>query len=225
MDDGKMLWGRQHKLHLVSLCAIVVASAFCQNCPSFVVVRKGRMSLQQFDSFALTNFTLIHNVQKDLVAGRRTSAMDTLGHPDDILTMACVILFMLLNVNRSLILSSAYDYQEKSSDESDTNPMQWDSTTTAMDAATQTCLHQFCFLNSFSAVDEDLGFWVKPRSTTWFSGFILEEYDDARWMQMFRFSKRAVFTLSHILGTHTQEKRYKVPSGNSCYSENCVHLI
>lgn len=31
--------------------------------------------------------------------------------------------------------------------------------------------YRFCTLNTY--FDEDVGFWVKPRSTTWFSRFLL----------------------------------------------------
>ena len=57
--------------------------------------------------------------------------------------------------------------------------------------------------------DDDLGFWVKPRSTTWFSRFLLSEYDDSRWVQMFRFTKPAVFALADLLRPTIQKKDIK----------------
>ncbi|KAG0595215.1 hypothetical protein M758_UG150000 [Ceratodon purpureus] len=39
-------------------------------------------------------------------------------------------------------------------------------------------LHHFRLYVAFNFLDEDLGFWVKPRSTTWFSCFLLDQYDD-----------------------------------------------
>lgn len=40
-------------------------------------------------------------------------------------------------------------------------------------------LHHFRLCIAFNFLDEELGFWVKPRSTTWFSRFLLEQYDNA----------------------------------------------
>ena len=54
----------------------------------------------------------------------------------------------------------------------------------------------------FSGLDEDLGYRVTPRSTTWFSRFLLEQYDDKWWVQMFCMSKRSVFALSELLREH-----------------------
>ena len=46
-------------------------------------------------------------------------------------------------------------------------------------------LHHFRLCVAFNFLDEDLGFWVNPRSMTWFSHFLLDWYDDQRWIQMF----------------------------------------
>ena len=48
------------------------------------------------------------------------------------------------------------------------------------DCSTLATLHQVKMLSIFSFAGEDLGFWVKPRSTTWFSCFIVEEFEDNR---------------------------------------------
>lgn len=75
-------------------------------------------------------------------------------------------------------------------------------------------LHNFHLSTSFNVFGDDLGYWVKPRSTTWFSWFLMSEYDD-RWVQMFWMSKAAVFSLSNILRPHVQKKdtryRFAVP--------------
>ena len=54
-------------------------------------------------------------------------------------------------------------------------------------------------------LDDDLGYWVRPRSTTWFSRFLLCEYDDTRWIQMFRMNKAAVFALAELLAPQVQK--------------------
>lgn len=48
-------------------------------------------------------------------------------------------------------------------------------------------------------LEEDLVYWVKPRSTTWFSRFLLEQYDEDQWLKLFRMTKASVFALADIL--------------------------
>ena len=60
-------------------------------------------------------------------------------------------------------------------------------------------LHHFRLYNALSILDGDLGFGMKPRSTTWFSRFLIQQYDDARWVRMFQFT---IFTLSDLLKSH-----------------------
>ena len=60
-------------------------------------------------------------------------------------------------------------------------------------------LYSYQLWNNLFLVDNELGYWVKPRSTTWFSRFVIEEYDDARWSSLFRMTKADVFELSNQL--------------------------
>ena len=46
--------------------------------------------------------------------------------------------------------------------------------------------------------DADLDFWMKPRSITWFSQFLLGKYDD-RWIHLFRITNSATFALVELL--------------------------
>lgn len=46
-------------------------------------------------------------------------------------------------------------------------------------------LHHFRLCIALNFLDDDLRFRVKRRSTTWFSRFLLDQYDDERWIQMF----------------------------------------
>ena len=48
-----------------------------------------------------------------------------------------------------------------------------------MGVATQATLHHFRLFSTLALIDKDLGFWVKPRSTSWFTKFLLHEYDNA----------------------------------------------
>ena len=51
----------------------------------------------------------------------------------------------------------------------------------------------------FLLFNADLGFWMKLRSTIWFSQFLLGKYDDDRWIHLFRMTKSATFALAELL--------------------------
>jgi hypothetical protein len=68
-----------------------------------------------------------------------------------------------------------------------------------MNTVIASVLHDFRLAHSRTILDDELGFWVLPRSTAWFSHFLLHEYDDRRWVQNFRFTKDAVFQMSAVL--------------------------
>lgn len=70
-------------------------------------------------------------------------------------------------------------------------------------------LSNFRLCTMATVFDEDVSFWVHPRSTTWFSRFLLEQYDDERWVQMFRMSKRAVVALADLLRPHVERQNTK----------------
>lgn len=46
-------------------------------------------------------------------------------------------------------------------------------------------LHDFRIAHATTLLDKELGWWVLPRSTLWFSRFVLQEYDDNRWLENF----------------------------------------
>jgi hypothetical protein len=81
-----------------------------------------------------------------------------------------------------------------------------------VDQTTSAAIHQMRLFSVFSIFGDDLGYWVKPRSTTWFSRFLLEQYNDDHWLTNFRMSKRAVFMLAEILKPHVQKQdtRYRL---------------
>jgi hypothetical protein len=47
-----------------------------------------------------------------------------------------------------------------------------------------------------------VGFWVMLCSTTWFSQFLLHEYDNDKWVANFRFNKEGIFYLFALLDAH-----------------------
>ena len=70
-------------------------------------------------------------------------------------------------------------------------------------------LYSYELWNNLLIADFELGYWVKPRSTTWFSRFVIEEYDDDRWSSLFRMTKASVFDLSHQLRPFIQKQNTK----------------
>jgi hypothetical protein len=81
-----------------------------------------------------------------------------------------------------------------------------------MTLAADVTLHCFHVLNLQFLFPYDFGLWVKPRSTAWFSHFVIDQFDDDRWMQHFRMTKAAVFRLVDILSLHMrkQNTRYRL---------------
>jgi hypothetical protein len=70
-------------------------------------------------------------------------------------------------------------------------------------------LHDFRLVHARVLLDEELGFWVLPRSTAWFSQFLLHEYEDKRWVELFRFNKAAIFNLARVLSRHCERMNTK----------------
>jgi hypothetical protein len=80
-----------------------------------------------------------------------------------------------------------------------------------MNTIVASVLHDFRLAHARTILDDELRFWVRPRSTTWFSQFLLHEYYDDRWVANFRFTKVAVFYMAAVLAPHCehQDTRYR----------------
>jgi hypothetical protein len=63
-------------------------------------------------------------------------------------------------------------------------------------------LHDYYISCKMLLVAKDLGHWVKPKSTTWYSHFLLIEYDDNRWREMSKMLKNACFNIARKLCLH-----------------------
>jgi hypothetical protein len=50
-----------------------------------------------------------------------------------------------------------------------------------------------------------LRYWVKPRSTTWFSQFLMFLYDDSRWIEFFRMDKATIADMCYELRVHIEK--------------------
>jgi hypothetical protein len=83
------------------------------------------------------------------------------------------------------------------------------STVQQMDRIVSSIVHGFCMSNAETLLDEELGFWVKPRSKAWFSIFLCTEYDDLKWIANFWMTKEALFRLAAILELYIQKQNTK----------------
>ena len=79
-------------------------------------------------------------------------------------------------------------------------------TLVSMNSIIASVLHDFRIAHATTLLDQELGWWVMPRSTSWFSRFVLLEYDDNRWLENFRMTKASVFSLTNLLRPHIERQ-------------------
>jgi hypothetical protein len=102
----------------------------------------------------------------------------------ELLALSLTVLLLLLNSHEALSVANSADSDDGDSSEEDFTGEQGYLLGEG-DCSTLAALHHVRMLSIFSIVGEDLGFWVRPRSTTWFSYFVVEEFEDDRWIQCF----------------------------------------
>ena len=135
--------------------------------------------------------------------------MDSATTPAKLMFISSTILLLLLSSNRALDFSSSIDSEDDTDGESEMATEASDQHSFDTEALTGAVIHTFRLCNVFSLLDEDLGYWVKPRSTAWFSRFLLNQYDDERWIIMFPMTKSAVQSLAELLKPIVQKKDTK----------------
>jgi len=108
--------------------------------------------------------------------------MDTVMNLVELMGVASTMLLLLLTSNTTLdfrIQDDANDDNEKYLDDIcniDNAPL------VDIDLVTQVALHYFRLCNVFSLFDTKFSF---PGSTTWFSRFIFDQYNETRWLKIF----------------------------------------
>ena len=135
--------------------------------------------------------------------------MDFFQNPAEIINFSSTLLLLFLSANRILDLAASPESDEKAGTIVTTIAHDLFQPIFYVDMVTRVALHNFIICNVFSLLDNDLGFWVKPQSTTWFSRFLLVQYDNHCWMKMFWMSKLAVFALADFLKPHLQKQDTK----------------
>jgi len=135
--------------------------------------------------------------------------MDFFSDPCNVITFTSLILALIVDANEPVPLTTAQLNPENAED---TNVLSLQiPEAPVMDtlAMVSTALHSYRVCTGPYPYSDEISYWVKPRSTTWFSHFLLEEYDNTRWILMFRMPKNYVFALAELLKPAVQKKNTK----------------
>ena len=134
--------------------------------------------------------------------------MDGFNNFSDLLPIVSALLMILLNAHNVLAMASI-PIEASTQDELRVHMEEGLRHIDNMYSISIAALYSFQLWNNLLLLDHELGYWVKPRSTTWFSRFVVEEYDDARWSSLFRMTKSSVFELSNQLRPLIQKQNTK----------------
>ena len=111
--------------------------------------------------------------------------MDFVANPVEIMSMASAILLLLLNSNRAVDFGLDEDSDDNKTPMLDNIRESQAMASFTSKIYTHAALHTFRLCNIFCMFDVELGYWVKPRSTTWFFGFLMGQNDEERWIKIF----------------------------------------
>lgn len=138
--------------------------------------------------------------------------MDPFTSPMNVVAFTVWLLMLLLNAYESHYVPVFVDIDEECDDPLSAIVHSKHGSNHDAESIMRDTLHNYRLCTSFSCFDDDIGFWMKPRSTTWFSRFLLEQYDNSRWVSMFKMTKACVFALAELLRPHVarQNTKYRV---------------
>ena len=126
------------------------------------------------------------------------TGMDGYDDPADLLSIVSALLMILLNAQNILATASIHA-EAPTLDEFNLEMEEGVRNMHHIHCTSIAALYSFQLCNNLVLGDNELGYWVKPRSTTWFSRFVIEDYNDERWSSLFRMTKQSVFELSYQL--------------------------
>ena len=133
-----------------------------------------------------------------------------LGHdPVKVVAFVSALLTILLNIEEALQQAVGLHIVPPKDPESVGTINSCHGTLQALSLATASSLNCYRLLNSHNLYSEDFGFWIKPQSTAWFTRFVMDQFDDDRWVQHFRLTKGAVVMLSKMLAPHIRRQNTK----------------
>lgn len=135
--------------------------------------------------------------------------MDPLTTPTNVVAITVWLLTLILNATETHDVPMLDDSDEYCEDPLASIVHGLEGSVQDTESILRETLHNYRLCTTYSYFDEDVGFWVKPRSTTWFSRFLLEEYDNSRWVGIFRMTKPCVFALAELLRPHVERENTK----------------
>jgi hypothetical protein len=95
--------------------------------------------------------------------------------PTEVLAVLSMVLLLLLNSQQALEVANSPDSDDGDSSEEDFTGEEG-YVLEGGDFSVFAIVHHVRMLSMFIVVGEDLGYWVRPRLTTWFSRFVVEEF-------------------------------------------------
>ena len=143
----------------------------------------------------------------------------------ELMSISSTILLLLISTNRYV---DTPDVVEDDHDEEGYfDPLYLESTCNVpkLDFVTSPTLHSMRMSTAFAALDDELQFWVKSRSTTWFTRFLVEEYGDEGWVRLFRMTKKAVFALADLLRSQIQRQDTKYRLAAPTCGKGGLHIV
>ena len=135
--------------------------------------------------------------------------MNYLLRPEDFMSMSLTILLLLLTANRYVDTSELLDDDDDEEGHFDPLCLESQCSLSELDSITSATLHSMHISTAFAALDDELRYWVKLRSMTWFSRFFVQEYGDECWMRLFLVTKKVVFALADLLRPQIQRQDTK----------------
>jgi len=125
--------------------------------------------------------------------------MDFFNDPCNVISFTSFLLTLILDMNESFVVIAPAECEDATETDAEMTLDFLEASVMDTLSLLSTTLHNYrlCFV-AYPIIDE-ISTWVKSRSTIWFSHFLLEEYNNSRWISMFRMTKGSVFALAEIL--------------------------
>ena len=135
--------------------------------------------------------------------------MDFFSDPCNLITFASFVLALILEQNQSMPVICGEENDEYADACIAVSPHVPEDPVMDRLHIMSSALHSYRLCCPDYPLTDELSYSVKPRSTTWFSRFFLEQHDNSRWLSMFRMTKDSVFSLAELLKPTLQKKNTK----------------
>jgi len=139
--------------------------------------------------------------------------MDSFNDPRNVFSFVSLILTLIMDANVFSTDVEAFQRRRRTNSSLHPYSVPWTGSiaSNVMDCLSIAfgALHNFRLCCLAYPMSNEISYWVKPRSTTWFSRFLLEQYDDLRWLSMLKMTKSSIFSLANLLAPHVQKNNIK----------------